>query len=162
MLSYNSTYTCSITNSPCTPPESCTLDSIPHSGTLLTHMGIPLYMHRFITSTHRTLAHALHATTSTCAITPTATAYAPNNLHPGGRTRHIRTEQQPQCSTPYTYNTHTHRDYAYAYHLHVHLGCSALPSAICILRAASSLPQHNIPYRDAAYAPQRTAVAIVA
>ena len=30
MLSYNSTYTRSITNSPCTPHAPCTLDSISH------------------------------------------------------------------------------------------------------------------------------------
>ena len=38
MLSYNSTYTRSITNSPCTPPAPCTLDSISHSGTSPVHM----------------------------------------------------------------------------------------------------------------------------
>ena len=42
MLSYNSTYTRSITNSPCTPPAPCTLDSISHSGTSPMHMCILL------------------------------------------------------------------------------------------------------------------------
>ena len=42
MLSYNSTYTRSITNSPCTPPAPCTLDSISHSDTSPMHMCILL------------------------------------------------------------------------------------------------------------------------
>ena len=42
MLSYNSTYTRSITNSPCTPPAPCTLDFISHSGTSPMHICILL------------------------------------------------------------------------------------------------------------------------
>ena len=129
------------------PPEPCTLDSIPHSGTLPTHMCIPLYMHRFITSTHRTLAHARHATTSIYAITPTAIAYAPNNLHPGGHTRHIRTEHQLQCSAPCIYNTHTAI-------MHTHTICIYTSGAVyhraqCASRApraiCSSASQYTIP-----------------
>ena len=50
---------------------------------------------------YRARAHALHATTSSCAITPTATGYAPHNLHPGGRTRHMRRHARAR-----TYHTH--------------------------------------------------------
>ena len=53
MLSYNSRYTYSITNSPSTPPPPCTLYSIPHSEYV--HRA----MHHFITSTY--MAH-MHCT----------------------------------------------------------------------------------------------------
>ena len=105
MLSYNSTYTRRITNSPCTPPAPCTLDFISHSCTSPMHMAIvhtPLSLRRVITSTrsYRAHAHALHATTSSCVITPTATAYAPHNLVYG----HIR--NVTPCT--YYYNMHVH------------------------------------------------------
>ena len=126
MLSYNSTYTVSITNSP------CTLDSIPYSCTSPMHMCIllcagicaysfaPAYVHtplrRVITSTcsYTARAHTLHATTSSCVITPTATAYAPHNLcilaatpDTSAMRRHVRVR---------TYKTHAHiHDYTIAY-----------------------------------------------
>jgi hypothetical protein len=39
-------------------------------------------------------------------ITPTATAYAPHNLHPGGRTRHIR--NAAPCTRTYIQYTRAH------------------------------------------------------
>ena len=156
MLSYNFTDTRSISNSPCTPPAPCTLGSISHSCASPMHMCILLCARCFITSNHsyRAFAHALHATTSSCVITPTATAYAPHNLHPGGRTAHIHN------AAPCTYTTHVHihRDCACAFHLHSHLGRDAPLSATQIMRAARHLRRRNAPYRDAACAPQRAAV----
>ena len=92
-----------------------------------------------ITSTHshRARSHALHATTSSCAITPTATAYAPHNLHPGGCTGHI-------CNVvPCTYNIHVHmhRDCACACHLHAHLERNARTTE----RNANKAAQCTIP-----------------
>ena len=57
-------------------------------------------MHRFITSTHMVPAHALHAATSACVITPTAAAYPPHDPHPEAHTRHVRTAYRVQCSAP--------------------------------------------------------------
>ena len=111
---------------------------------------------RFIPSTHsyRACAQALHATTSSCVITPTATATAAwqlcighhqtclEALHPGGRTGHIRNVAS------YTYNTHTHIhrdcacDCACAFHLLSHLGRNTPPSATRNMRAAQcTIPQ---------------------
>ena len=80
----------------------------------------------------------------------TATAYAPHNLRPGGRTGHIR--NVAPCA--YNIHVHIHCDCAWAFHLHSHLGRDAPPSAKRIMRAARHLQRCNAPYRDAACAPQ--------
>ena len=62
--------------------------------------------------------------------------------------RHVRT---------YAYNIHVHmRDCACAFHLRSHLGRDAAPSAKQIMGVAGQ--RRDVPYRDAACAPQRTAV----
>ena len=48
----------------------------------LTYAYVHYAMHRFRTSRHMTNAHAPHAATSTCTITPTAAAYALRDPHP--------------------------------------------------------------------------------
>ena len=65
---------------------------LPHNVIFPSRCVLECPLRRVITSTrgYRACAHALHATTSSCVITPTATAYAPDNLHPRGRSRHIR------------------------------------------------------------------------
>ena len=131
MLSYNSTYTRSITNSSCTPPAPCTLHPgfyIPYRHRM--HAYVYASLRRFITSTYsyRARAHARNATTSSCVVTPTATAHALHNLNPGGRTGQI-------CNVaPCTYNLHVHmhRNCACAFNLHSHLGRNAPPSATVV------------------------------
>ena len=90
-------------------PASCTLHPEFYTPWLhLTHAYVHTPLGRVITSTcsYRACAHALHATTSSCAITPTATAYAPHNLcilaaapDTSAMRRHVRVR---------TYNTHAH------------------------------------------------------
>ena len=127
------------------------------------HVHTPL--RRFITSTrsYRGRAYALHATTSSCVLAPTATAYASHNLHPSGCTRY-----PPDTSVMwrhvhiYNIHVHIHRDCtcACAFHLHFHLGRNAPPSVTRIMRAACHLLRRNAPYRDATCAPQRTTVVV--
>ena len=107
------------------------------------HAYVYASLRRFITSTYsyRARAHARNATTSSCVVTPTATAHALHNLNPGGRTGHI-------CNVaPCTYNLHVHmhRNCACAFNLHSHLGRNAPPRSTPIMLAARHLQQHNPP-----------------
>ena len=107
-------------------------------------------LRRFIKSTHsyRARAHALHATTSSCVITPTATTYAPHNLHPCRRTGHIRDVAS------YTYNIHAH----IPPQLCMRVLFAFTSRAQCTTERDANHAQRNVPYCDAACAPQRTAL----
>ena len=157
MLSYNSTYTVIITNSPCTcilHPAPCILYPIaaPHL-CICAYSSAPRYNINLYS--YRARAHAPHATTSSCAILPTATEYAPHNLcipaaAPG--TSAMRRQARARA-----YNTHAHmRDCTIAHTLPIFIH---IKGAAQIMRAARHRQQRDAPYRDAACAlhAQRTA-----
>ena len=96
MLSYNSTYTFSITYSPCTctlhPEFNTPCDTLPNydSCTVWARMHICIYAHTYARSAKRCLdpprttlefAHALHTATSTSAITPTKNICAASSAY---------------------------------------------------------------------------------
>ena len=101
-------------------PASCTLHPELYHPCICAYSFAPRYNINLYS--YRAHAHALHATTSSCAIVPTAAEYAPHNLcipaaTPGtsAMRRHARA-----CA----YNTHVH--------MHNYMIAHAHPIFICI------------------------------
>ena len=136
-------------------PASCTLHPELYHPCICAYSFAPRYNINLYS--YRARAHALHATTSSCAIIPTATEYAPHNLcipaaAPGtsAMRRHARAR---------AYNTHAHmRDCTIAHARPIRI---RIWGAAQITRAARHRQRRGAPYRGTACALHAQCTAVV-